>query len=56
MIMRFIRHLFRLLQEVGEFAWENKIWWILPMVIVLLAMALLVFVGQSAPPFVYTLF
>ena len=54
--MRFLRHLFRLLREVGEFAWQNKVWWIVPMVIVLLAMALLVFVGQSSAPFVYTLF
>lgn len=55
--MRFLRHLFRLLREIFEFAWHNKAWWIIPMVVVLLVIALLVFVGQSsAPAFIYTLF
>ena len=54
--MRFLRHLGRLLKEVGEFAWQNKAWWIVPMVIVLLLLAFLVFAGQSAAPFIYTLF
>lgn len=55
--MRFLRHLGRLLKEVGEFAWQNKAWWIIPIVVVLLILALAVFVGQtSAPSFIYTLF
>lgn len=55
--MRFLRHLARLLKEVFEFAWHNKAWWIVPMVVVLLMIALLVFVSQtSAPAFIYTLF
>lgn len=55
--MRFLRHLGRLLKEVFEFAWHNKAWWIVPMVVVLLMIALLVFVSQtSAPAFIYTLF
>ena len=55
--MRFLKHLLRLLKEVGGFAWENKAWWIVPMVVVLLLLALLVFAGQSAAPaFIYTLF
>ncbi|OQA27011.1 MAG: hypothetical protein BWY59_01197 [Verrucomicrobia bacterium ADurb.Bin345] len=55
--MRFLRHLGRLLREFGEFAWQNKAWWIVPMVLVLLLLALLVFAGQSAAPaFIYTLF
>lgn len=55
--MLFLRHVLRLLKEIGEFAWHNKAWWIIPMVVVLLVIALLVFVGQtSAPAFIYTLF
>lgn len=55
--MRFLRHLGRLLKEFIEFAWHNKAWWIIPMIVVLLMIALLVFVGQtSAPAFIYTLF
>lgn len=55
--MRFFRHLGRLLKEVAEFAWHNKTWWIIPMVMVLLIIALLVVATQStAPAFIYTLF
>ena len=54
--MGFVKHLFRLLMQVGEFAWRNKAWWIVPMVLVLLLLALLVFAGQSTAPFLYTLF
>ncbi len=55
--MRFLRHMLRLLKEIGEFAWHNKAWWIVPIVIVLLLLALLIVVGQTAvPAFVYTLF
>lgn len=54
--MRFLRHVGRLLKEIGEFAWHNKAWWIVPIVVVLLLMALLVFTSQTATPFIYTLF
>lgn len=54
--MRFLRHLGRLLHEFGGFAWENKAWWIVPLVLVLLLLSLLVFAGQGAAPFIYTLF
>lgn len=54
--MRFLRHLGRLLKEFGLFAWANKAWWIVPIVLVLLIMALLIVTGQSAAPFIYTLF
>ena len=54
--MRFAKYLLRLLKEVGEFAWHNKAWWIVPIVLVILLLSLLVFVGQTAAPFIYTLF
>ena len=54
--MRFFRHLGVLLKEVGEFAWHNKAWWIVPIVVILLLLGLLVVAGQSAAPFIYTLF
>ncbi|MBT3192158.1 MAG: hypothetical protein HN341_06345 [Verrucomicrobia bacterium] len=54
--MRFLRHLGRLLKEVGGFAWHNKAWWIVPMVLAMLLLALLVMAGQSVAPFIYTLF
>lgn len=55
-LMRFFRHLFRLLKDFGLFAWHHKAWWILPLVVMLLLLSALIFVGQSAAPFIYTLF
>jgi len=54
--MRFLRHLLRLLGEFGAFAWHNKAWWIVPVVLVLLLLALLIVSGQTVAPFIYTLF
>lgn len=54
--MLFFKHLGRLFKEVGAFAWHNKAWWIIPLLLVMLLLALLVFAGQSAAPFIYTLF
>ena len=54
--MRFLKHLGRLLKEFFGFAWHNKAWWIVPIVLVLLLLALLIVTGQTAAPFIYTLF
>jgi len=54
--MRFLLHLGRLLGEIFSFARENKAWWIVPIVLILLLLGILVVVGQSAAPFIYTLF
>ncbi|MDD4872654.1 MAG: DUF5989 family protein [Kiritimatiellae bacterium] len=54
--MRFLRHLGNLLKEFFQFAWKNKAWWIVPVVLTLLLLALLITVGQSSAPFIYTLF
>lgn len=54
--MRFLRHLGRLLKEIGEFAWHNKAWWLIPVVLMLLLLALFIVTGQVTVPFIYTLF
>jgi hypothetical protein len=51
-----LRYFGRLLGEVWGFAWENKAWWLVPTVLVLLVLGLLIFTGQAAAPFIYTLF
>jgi hypothetical protein len=40
------------------FAWENKIWWIAPTVIILLGLGILVYFAQKdqIAPFFYALF
>lgn len=54
--MRFLKHLKRLLVEFLEFAWHNKAWWIVPIVLVLLILTSFIFVSGSVAPFIYTLF
>ncbi|MDP2932995.1 MAG: DUF5989 family protein [bacterium] len=54
--MLFLKYLWRLLKEFFGFAWHNKAWWIIPIVIVLLLMAMLIVLGQTTAPFIYTLF
>ena len=51
-----LTHTTRLLKDFVQFARENKIWWIVPLVIVLLLGGVLVIAGQGATPFIYTLF
>ncbi|HEY84661.1 MAG TPA: hypothetical protein G4N96_06075 [Chloroflexi bacterium] len=44
--------------EVLVFLWQRKLWWLIPMVVVLLLMGfLLIFASSSGiAPFIYTLF
>jgi hypothetical protein len=45
------------LREFFEFLRDNKKWWLLPIVVVLLVFGALVLVaGTAAAPFIYTLF
>ena len=54
--MKILKYLGRLMKEFLGFAWHNKAWWIIPLVVVLLLMAALIFLGQTTAPFIYTLF
>jgi len=44
--------------ELMSFLWQRKLWWLIPMVVVLVLMGLLlIFAGSSSiAPFIYTLF
>jgi drug/metabolite transporter superfamily protein YnfA len=60
-MVRFVRTMITNLGIVGEFLtflWHRKLWWLIPMVVVLLVFALLlVFASASGVgPFIYTLF
>lgn len=45
-----------LFKEFLEFARHHKVWWIVPLVVVLALVVGLVAVGQVSAPFIYTLF
>jgi ABC-type dipeptide/oligopeptide/nickel transport system permease subunit len=51
--MRTLKYLVRMLRDFGQFAWQNKAWWIVPVVIILLLLSALIFVGTSVAPFLY---
>ncbi len=54
--MRFVRHFLRLLSDLFRFARENKVWWIVPLVIALLVIAVLIVGVSTISPFIYSLF
>ena len=54
--MTFVKHLMSLLREMFQFAWEKKVWWLVPVVVLFLGIGLLVVVGETSAPFIYTLF
>ncbi len=51
-----LRHSSKLLAEFVAFARENKVYWIVPLVLILGLTAVLVFTTQTATPLIYTLF
>jgi len=56
----FQRFFFRLtiLGELLSFLWERRLWWMIPMVLVLALFGMLMVFAQSSvlAPFIYTLF
>ncbi len=49
-------HTGSLLREFWRFARQNRAWWIVPTVVIMLILAVLVITGQTVAPFIYTLF
>jgi len=47
-----------MLREFLKFFWEKKLWWMVPMFIVILGLGLLIVFAQSSSvvPFIYVLF
>lgn len=59
--MKFLKNAASRLGIMGEllnFMWQRKTWWLMPMIIALLALGtLLIFAqGSAIAPFIYTLF
>jgi len=53
-----IRRRLRIINKLFRFLWERKIWWLIPLILILLLFALIIIFGQSSAisPFIYTLF
>lgn len=57
-IWRGIKIRFSIVGRLFGFLWENKMWWLIPMILVLIVFFLILIFAQSSPlgPFIYTLF
>jgi hypothetical protein len=60
-MMQFIRALFGrvgIASELLRFFWERKLWWMMPMVLLLVIFGFLIIFAQSSAiaPFIYMLF
>ena len=54
--MRKVRYFGSFMGEILQFARQNKIYWIVPLVLILGLVILLVVTSQATAPFIYTLF
>jgi hypothetical protein len=54
--MRRFRYIGSIFGEILQFAKQNKVYWIVPFVLILALVILLVVTSQGAAPFIYTLF
>lgn len=55
-MMLALKHFFRLLKDIGAYSWVNRVWWPIPLVLILLAIGILAVTTQVATPYIYTLF
>ena len=57
-LLRSIRRRLALVEEMWAFLWARKIWWMAPLLLMLLLLSLLVVFTEGSPlaPFIYTLF
>jgi len=46
----------KLMKELYDFAMKEKVYWMAPLVIVMLLLSFLIVASQSSAPFIYTLF
>ena len=54
--MKKFRFIGQLMGELFEFAKKEKVYWIVPLVAMLLLLSILMVASQGAAPFIYTLF
>jgi hypothetical protein len=49
---------FSVVGEIFSFLWKRKLWWLMPMIVILVAFGLLLIFAQATgiAPFIYTLF
>jgi len=48
----------RILKELFSFLWKNKLWWMIPIILILIILGIFIWFVQSSAvvPFIYALF
>lgn len=56
--MRDIGNRLGIIGEMGKFLWKRKLFWLIPMMLVLMIFAVIIVLGSNpvTSPFIYTLF
>ncbi len=49
---------FVVVKELFSFLWQNRLWWMIPMIVAFILLGILIWLAQSSAvvPFIYTLF
>ena len=57
-MLKQVKHRANTIKELLRFFWRERLWWMIPFVVVLVIVALLLIFAQSSPiiPFLYTAF
>ena len=57
-MLRSITRKFSIVRELLSFFWKERMWWLIPVVIILILLGFLMVLAQNSPaaPFIYTLF
>ncbi len=57
-VLKSVRAKSTILKELFGFLWENRLWWIIPFVVVVVLFGILIIFAQTSPvsPFIYALF
>ena len=58
MAIRWVVSRLSIVRRLMEYLWQERMWWLIPLVIILLTFSGLLFFSQSSvvAPFIYTLF
>lgn len=54
--MKRLNYFFRLGRELFEFSFKRKVYWLIPLLLLLLPIALLIVGGEAGSPLIYTMF
>jgi len=54
--MKKLQYSIRLAKELGQFIFKRKIFWLIPILLLLLPLALFFVGGQAISPLIYTIF